>query len=50
MAFAGLFVVSYGVLYSGIVRFRVPRWLVAAPLDRKRTLRSEPANPAVVTP
>ena len=43
MLFAVLFVVSYGVLYTGIVRFRVPRWMVAAPLDRARTLRSAPA-------
>lgn len=44
MLFAALFIVSYGVLYIGIVRFRVPRWLVAAPLDSARTLRSAEAD------
>jgi hypothetical protein len=48
MAFAGLFIVSYGVLYAGIVRFRVPRWLVAAPLDSARTLRKEQQPTAAV--
>lgn len=43
MAFTALFAVSYLVVYCAIVRFRVPRWLVAKPRDASRTVRCPPA-------
>ena len=43
MGFTVLFALSYLVVYCAIIRFRVPRWLVAKPLDPSRTVRRPPA-------
>lgn len=40
IAFAVTFAFTYVVLYYRIINFRVPRWLVAEPLDASRTVRS----------
>ena len=37
--FTALFAVSYLIFYCAIIRFRVPRWFVAKPLDASRTVR-----------
>lgn len=44
IAFSVLFALSYWVIYSGIVSFRVPRWMVAAPRDRSRIVQAPRAE------
>lgn len=48
--FSVLFAFSYWVIYTGIVNFRVPRWLVATPRDPRRTVKPPVLPPAESTP